>query len=211
MSRPSRRRVLRAVAPVAGLLAAGLLVWQGSYAAFSASTANTADAWTTGNLALTNNGGGAAYSGTTTGIFGGAAQPETGMKPGATGTKCITVQSTGSLAGNIKLFRGTITGTNGTALANQLNLTVTGAPIGAAVNVPSDCSNFPATGNVAVHTGTLTALPTAYGVQTGMAVATGTQRVAYKIAWTFTSTGSNAGDNALQSSSSVADLTWEIQ
>ena len=36
-----RRRVLRAVAPVAGLLAVGLLVWQGSYAAFSATTNNS--------------------------------------------------------------------------------------------------------------------------------------------------------------------------
>ena len=63
MSRPNRRRALRAVAPVAGLLAAGLLVWQGSYAAFSATTDNAADAWTTGSLALTNNGGGTTYSG----------------------------------------------------------------------------------------------------------------------------------------------------
>ena len=48
-----RRRVLRAVAPVAGLLAVGLLVWQGSYAAFSATTNNTGDSWATG--ALTRN------------------------------------------------------------------------------------------------------------------------------------------------------------
>ena len=45
---PRRRRALRAAAPVAGLLAAGLLVWQGSYAAFSATTSNTNDAWSTG-------------------------------------------------------------------------------------------------------------------------------------------------------------------
>ena len=38
-----RRRALRAAAPVAGLLAAGLLVWQGSYSAFSATTASTGD------------------------------------------------------------------------------------------------------------------------------------------------------------------------
>jgi len=213
MSRPNRRRAVRAVAPVAGLLAAGLLVWQGSYAAFSASTDNTADAWTTGTLALTNNGGGTSYaSGVTTGIFGsGASQPETNMKPGATGQKCITVQSTGSLAGNLKLFRGTIGGTNGTALAPQLALVVTAAPVTAATNVPSDCTNFPAAGTTAIYSGSLTGLPTAYGVQTGMNVATGTQRVAYRIAWTFNSTGTNPGDNALQGSSAIADLTWEIQ
>lgn len=211
MSRPNRRRAVRAVAPVAGLLAAGLLVWQGSYAAFSASTDNTGDAWTTGTLALTNNGGGAAYSGVTTGIFGtGASQPETNMKPGATGFKCITVQSTGNLAGNLKLFRGTISGTNGAALAPQLALTVTAASVTAATNVPSDCTGFPG-GATSIYSGTLTGMPTTYGVQTGMAVGTGTQRVAYRIAWTFNSTGSNPGDNALQGSSAIADLTWEIQ
>ena len=56
MSRTNRRRTVRAVAPVAGLLAAGLLVWQGSYAAFSATTVDTGNAWATGQLNLTNNG-----------------------------------------------------------------------------------------------------------------------------------------------------------
>ena len=37
----TQRRLVRAVAPVAGLLAAGLLVWQGSTAAFTATTNNT--------------------------------------------------------------------------------------------------------------------------------------------------------------------------
>ena len=47
-----RRRALRAVTPLAALLIAALLVWQGSNAAFSASTNNTNDTWSTGNLAL---------------------------------------------------------------------------------------------------------------------------------------------------------------
>ena len=64
MYRPDqrRRRALRAAAPVAGLLAAGLLVWQGSYAAFSATTDNGSDTWATGSLALTNNGGTGTYA-----------------------------------------------------------------------------------------------------------------------------------------------------
>ena len=33
-------------------LAAGLLVWQGSYAAFSATTSNTDDAWSTGTMEI---------------------------------------------------------------------------------------------------------------------------------------------------------------
>ncbi|MDQ1484573.1 MAG: hypothetical protein QOJ62_266, partial [Actinomycetota bacterium] len=52
-----RRRVVRATAPAFGLLAAGLLVWQGSYAAFSATTQNNNDTWSSASLSLTNNGG----------------------------------------------------------------------------------------------------------------------------------------------------------
>ena len=92
-----RRRALRAAAPVAGLLAVGLLVWQGSSAAFSATTVNTADTWSSGQLALTNNGGTTTYAASTAAIFGGAT--ETNLKPGSTGTKCLTVESTGSVAG----------------------------------------------------------------------------------------------------------------
>ena len=44
MSSTTRKRAVRAVAPVAGLLAAGLLVWQGSYAAFSSTTINNDNA-----------------------------------------------------------------------------------------------------------------------------------------------------------------------
>lgn len=215
MSRTTRRRAIRAVAPVAGLLAAGLLVWQGSYAAFSANTSNTQDAWDTGQLALTNNGGTATYSGTTSALFNGlvAGQPENNIKIGSTGTKCITVESTGNIAGALKFYRGAISGTNSAALAPQLSLTIDAAPVAAATNVASNCTNFPATGLTSVAAGVaLSALPTTYaGAVPSVAVAAGTQRVAYRITWLVTSTGTNAGDNALQNSSAAADLTWEIE
>ena len=75
-----RRRVLRAVAPVAGLLAVGLLVWQGSYAAFSATTNNTGDSWATGTLTLQNDAG----TGTYAAKHDAALFTETALKPGAT-------------------------------------------------------------------------------------------------------------------------------
>src|ERR1700733_3804817 len=112
----NQRRLVRTIAPVAGLLAAGLLVWQGSTAAFNATTNNTGDSWSTGKLKLQNNGGGTAMAATTANLFA-----ETGIKPGVSGVKCITVESTGSLAGTLKMYRGAITGTNGTNLATALN------------------------------------------------------------------------------------------
>ncbi len=208
MNRTTRARAVRSVAPVAGLLAAGLLVWQGSYAAFNATTNNTSDAWSTGSLALTNNGGTATYSGTTTALF-----TETGIKVDqAAVAKCITVQSGGSLAGSLKLFRGAVTGTNSAALAPALKITVEAAGVAAATNVAANCTNFPATGITTLHNAVaLSALPTDYASATGVAVASGTQRVAYRITYTLPTTGSTAGDNALQSSTAQADLTWEIQ
>ena len=57
-----KRHLIRIIAPAVGLLAAGLLVWQGSYAAFSATTVDTNNAWSSGSLVLQNNGGTATLS-----------------------------------------------------------------------------------------------------------------------------------------------------
>ena len=219
MSRTTRRRAVRAVAPVAGLLAAGLLVWQGSYAAGSATTVNKTDAWSTGSLALTNNGGvGTAYTGSTTALF-----TATKLVPGSTDTRCITVDSTGTLAGKLELYRAALTDTPNalfpaSKLSSKLDLVVTAAPVAVGASVDSTCLAgtgtiaFPAAGNVTVYSGTLAALPAAFNpaaaAGTYMNVAAGNQvRVAYKIQWTV-----NAGtDNTYQGSSASSDLQWEIQ
>ena len=200
-----RRRALRAAAPVAGLLAAGLLVWQGSYAAFSATTQNNTDAWTSGSLALTNNGGTAVYAGTTTATFN-----ELALKPGSTGTKCITVKSTGTAAGSLAFYRSALAD-SAPSLGAQIQVTIDAAPVVADVLV--GCGGFPAVGLTNVATGVaLTALPTTFATAVGpVAVAAGTQLVAYRIAWTFATTGTTAGDNALQSKTVTAGFTWEMQ
>jgi hypothetical protein len=200
-----RRRALRAAAPVAGLLAAGLLVWQGSYAAFSATTQNNTDAWASGSLALTNNGGTAVYAGTTTATFN-----EVALKPGSTGTKCITVKSTGTAAGSLKMYESALAD-SAPSLGAQIQLTIDAAPVASDVLV--GCAGFPAVGltNVAT-TVPLTTMPGTYATAVGpVAVAAGPQLVAYRIAWTFATTGTTVGDNALQSKTVTAGFTWEIQ
>lgn len=193
-----RRRALRAATPLAALLIAALLVWQGSNAAFSASTNNTNDTWATGNLALTNNGGGATYSVSTAALFA-----ETNLKPAATGTKCLTVKSDGTLPGSLRLYRGAITGTNGASLATWVNLTITAAPVNA--DVAANCSGFPGA-STSVYSGTLAGMPDTYAASTSMTLNGGAnERVAYRIVWTI-------GDapNSVQSSSAIATLTWEV-
>ena len=215
MSRTTRRRTIRAVAPVAGLLAAGLLVWQGSYAAFSAQTTSQADAWATGSLVLANNGGvGSTYSGNTSALFSLGS-----LKSSDSGARCITVDSSGSLAGTLKLFSGAITDVN-TAnptsnLSSKLNLVITAAALTNDDSVDASCVAgtgtvaFPAAAT-AVYGGNLSGLGTSYAASAGagMSVSAGADhRTAYKIAWSL----DPSIDNSYQSASTKADLTWEIQ
>jgi hypothetical protein len=197
-----RRRALRAVTPLAALLVAALLIWQGSNAAFSASTYNTGDSWATGSMVLTNNGGGTTYAGTTAALF-----TEGNKKPGDTGVKCITIHSGGTLPGSLRLFHGTITGANSAALAPYIDLAIDAQAIGAAANVDATCAGYTGGTGGAVFNGTLAAMPMTYAAANGTAMAGGTERVAYRIAWTI---NTNA-PNAVQNSSAITDLTWEIQ
>jgi hypothetical protein len=196
-----KRRALRSATPIAALIIAALLIWQGSNAAFSASTDNTNDAWSTGSLALSNNGGGTVYAGSTTALF-----TETNLKPGDTGAKCITVQSGGTLPGNLRLYRGAISGTNGAALAAVIDVTVDAVGVAASTNVQANCTGYPGGTSGAVYNGTLNAMPSTYAGASGTAVAGGTQRIVYRIGWTI---NSGAG-NSVQSSSAQANLIWEI-
>ena len=204
-----RRRALRAAAPVAGLLAVGLLVWQGSSAAFSATTTNPTDTWATGQLVLTNNGGTAAYAASTTALFGGVT--EQNLKPGSTGIKCLTVESTGNFAGALKFYGSALTGD--ATLGAQLKLTIDAAPVAAATNVAANCTGFPGAGltNLATNL-SLSSLPTSYiGAATSLPVAAGTQRVAYRFNWTLVSLGSPTLDNPMQGKSAAEDFFFEIQ
>jgi hypothetical protein len=202
-----RRRLVRAFAPAVGLLAAGLLVWQGSYAAFNATTTDNSNAWATGSLVLQNNGGnGSSYSNATTATFGG-----TLLKPGSTNSQCVTVQNSGSLSGGLAMYASSIsdTTTNGHALSDQITVSVVAAPT--ATDISANCASFPATGNVAVLTNVaLSAFPSTYGTATSVATAANS-KVAYKVTWTFTSAGSFAADNPLQGKTATANFTWEIQ
>jgi len=207
--RSTRRRALRVAAPVAGLLAAGLLVWQGSYAAFSATTDNGSQTWATGSLTLTNDGGTGTYAASTTAIFN-----ETNLKiPSSTVTKCLTVKA-GGAGGTLQFYRGAVSGTNSAGLAPQISLTIKRSPVAATdPGVTQNCTGFNAGTAVAVASTTLSALPTTYATGLGsVAVPSGaTQFVVYQFAYQLTSTGSNAGDNGLQSSSAQAPFNWEIQ
>jgi hypothetical protein len=203
----SRRRTLRAAVPVVGILAAGLLVWQGSNAAFTATTTAGTNSWTAGTLSLQNN--------SVDGVFRTAGQATfnvSNIKPGDTLTRCVTVQSGGTTAGAGRFF---VTGVTG-ALAPQIQLTVDqgAATVTAGTsNVnPTTCAGFTSAGNVATNVA-LGTLPGSYAAATNSWAVAGTagEARAYRITYTFASTGSNAGDNLLQGTSAGAVFNWEVQ
>lgn len=193
-----RRRALRAVAPVAGLLAAGLLVWQGSYAAFSATTDNNGNAWTSGNVVLKNDGVGGTYAVSTPAAFS-----ETGLKPGSTGSKCIVVESSGSLASSVKLYAASV---SNNALASNMTLTVDLDTTGAKTN----CAGF--TVGSTPYSGSLAGLSANSSFATGLGtwnpVAAPPNRYAtYRFTWTV-----NAGaPSAAMGLTANANFVWEAQ
>ena len=184
-------------------------MWQGSYAAFSATTQDNSNTWSSAQLNLTNDGGVAgAYAATTTASFGGA-----NLKPGATGTTCLTVKSVGTSAGSMAMYRSALAD-SAPSLASQIQLTVVAAPV--ATEVVANCTGFPVAGVTTVATNlplvsATTPFPTTYAGATPVAVATGTVLTAYKVTWTFATTGSNPGDNVLQNKTATAGFTWELQ
>ncbi len=86
-----KKLIAGAAVPVA-VLACGGLVWQSSYSAFSATTASPTSNWAAGSVALADDDTNAA-------MFNAS-----NLKPGSTGSKCIVVTSSGSLASTVKLY-----------------------------------------------------------------------------------------------------------
>lgn len=187
----SKRLVAAASIPVA-VIASGALVWQSSYSAFSATTSNPTNNWTAGTVALSDDD-------SSTAMF-----TASNLKPGSTGTKCIAVTSTGSLASTVKLYGTSYTTTNG--LATNLNLSVeegTGGTFGS-------CAGF--TGGVSVFNGTLASFGTvktsfATGVGTWAPTGTGSETKSYRLIYTL----SSSTPDTAQGGTAAMGFTWESQ
>ncbi len=111
----------RAAVPV-GLLLSAVLVWQTSYAAFTATTSNPSNSFAAGNVVLADNDSNAAMF-TLTGV--------NAMKPGDSVSRCIRVTygTTGlqNLPMTIKMYSSgysSPTGSGGGVLGTSLNITV---------------------------------------------------------------------------------------
>ena len=91
------RRAALAVVPLA-LLGSGALIYQASNAAFTASTATGSNSWTAGNVFVTNSSAGSALFSVS------ALKPTTQSAAATANIKCVTVNYTGNLAANVRLY-----------------------------------------------------------------------------------------------------------
>lgn len=181
------------VAVVGALAGTSALVWQASYSSFSSTTSNTGNTWTAGSVILNNDSSTAMFTATK-------------LKPGSTGTKCIAVTSTGSLASAVKLYGTTYSATNG--LGSALNLTITQGT-GA---TSSSCTGFTAdTNNSSVYSGTLAGFSAATSFSNGLGTWTPTGTASETKSYQFVYTVDPAAANSVQGGTAAIGFTWEAQ
>ncbi|GAA0999657.1 hypothetical protein [Subtercola frigoramans] len=190
------RRIATLIVGPTAILVAGLLVWQGSNAAFTATTRNTGNNWETGSVLLSDD------------DLGAAAFRVTGVVPGQTASKCLLVTSESTVPGEVRVYLDTL-GAQGL----ETNITVS-LQSGTGGNF-SDCTGF-----VADATGptlSLSAISSTYhdyatGVLPWITAGTVGETKSYKATWTFDVTGlTQAQVDALQGKSASADVVWELQ
>ncbi|WBU37018.1 hypothetical protein [Homoserinibacter sp. YIM 151385] len=198
MRRPNRTlsRIAAFAAIPSALLVAGIAVSTASYSAFSATTSDGASNWSMGSVALSSD------------AANGALFSAEDLKPGSTGTNCIAVTSTGSLASAVKLYATDVHQTKG--LASHVTLRVKQGSGGGY----GTCNGFtPASG----AEGTLfdDSLATFATSRTDYATGIGTWKPAGKKAETrtfqITYTVSPDAPASLMGASASLGFTWEAQ
>jgi hypothetical protein len=186
--------MLRILPAPLGLLLSGVLVWQGSYAAFLATTSNSGNKWTAGTVALTNDSAG---------------QPmfqETNIKPGDTGSHCIQITSTSTVASVVKLY-ASVSENPGNDIGPYINLTIeegTGGTFASCAGFTASSTAY--TGNVEDFENTRTNY--ANGVGPWALDNTPPNTLSFRFAWTFSA---SAPASTQGGSSDDVTFIWEAQ
>jgi hypothetical protein len=199
MRTPRRiRRVLSHAVIPATILATGVFVSASSYSVFNTTTTNPSNNWSAGTVALQSDGSNGGASGT--------AMFAADVSPGSTGTKCITVTSSGTVPSVVKLYGANASSTNG--LAGYLTLTVNVGSGGSTTG--GACTGFSPTGTVfsAAH---LDTFPTG-GYTAGLGTTwsptgSGTESRVFQFVYTMDS----AAPSSTQNGTAHIDFVWEAQ
>ncbi|NKG22036.1 hypothetical protein [Paeniglutamicibacter terrestris] len=200
MKNPStrlRKVAMFGAAPLA-ILIAGTMVWQGSQAAFTASTRNAGNAWSTGNVVLTDD------------DLGAAAFTVENIVPGQTGQKCIVVTSGSNVPGVVKAYTQNLISAKG--LEDRIFFDLEQGTGGSF----NDCTGFTSVTNN-VPEMSLSALSTANqdfasGGSPWVTAGTPGETRSYRGTWRFDTSGMSQSEiNALQGARVGIDLVWELQ
>lgn len=199
MRQPSTRltKMAMVLATPVAIVAAGALIFQASYSAFSAETRNSGNDWSTGQVALTNDSAGTARF------------QVTNMLPGQTDTKCITVTANVTVAGVVKGYAINPV----TSVAGLENHIMVSADAGTGGSF-ADCTGFTkvTTEFTAMPLSTVFAANSYANGFGGWAVTAGRTSRTYKITWTFDTTGlTQDALDALQGTHTGVDFEWELQ
>ena len=186
-----------AATPVAIVAAAGL-VYQSSHAAFSGSTRNSGNDWSTGAVSLTDDDAGSARF------------QVANMTPMQTETKCIRVTANATVPGVVKGYAvNPITSPQG--LENHIRVTVHRGDGGSFAT----CNNFVPEGPAIIPNLTLKQIAAFNSFDAavgGWNVDPGTHSKTYQIRWQFdTSQLSQTQIDQLQGARTGIDLQWEMQ
>jgi predicted ribosomally synthesized peptide with SipW-like signal peptide len=129
----------------------GVVVGVGTWSAFSSTTQNSGNSFSSGTVTLADDDSGSAMLSLAN------------AKPGDSDTACIVVTYTGSLAASVRMY-GT---TAGTGLDQYLDLTVIRGTKASAfkgcADFVADGTNYLGSGNGVVYSGTLQGYPDTYG------------------------------------------------
>jgi len=192
----TRRIVALSAGPLA-IVVAGLLVWQGSNAAFTARTQNVGNNWATGSVTLSDDDSGAAMIVVTNAI------------PGQSGSRCLTVTSTSTVPGVVKAYMSRIS-TQG--LEDYIKITSdsgTGGGFGSCTGFVADSDPVP---SISLADAALVNYDYATGGSAWTITGTPGESRTFKISWSFDTTGlTQTQIDALQGKSVSADAVWELQ
>jgi hypothetical protein len=219
---PKRRSIARS-GTIAGLvvamIATGGLVWKASYAAFSATTTNPGNSWSTGSVTITNDKSGAA-------VFSVAVvEPDTGSStlnpPGsgaftassaaAGGSACIKVTYTGTMTADIRMY-ATLTNTGADGGLGQFLLFDVDTGTDTAPGSDPTCATYTSStyryGSASNTNVYLNGMPTGYvGGLAGWTGATQNTSRWYRLSWLMPATVSASS----QGEEVQATFVWEAQ
>lgn len=203
MQKPSRRtqKLLAAATTPIALVAAGAMIYQASYAAFTGQTRNSGNEWSTGSVNLTDDDNGQARF------------QVANMLPGATETKCVKVTANASVPSLVKGF--TVNPVSSVQhLEDRIKVTIVSGNGG---NF-ADCNGFAPdalNNGVIVPDVPLSTLAQANTFEQGMGgwqVPVGIHEKTYKFTWRFDTAGLTQGQiDQLQGAKTGIDMQWEMR